>query len=80
MMAFTKDGQADPLMIAKRDALYNTNSQDVKKHRASKLDFSHQPSKEADHWQKGNGSHQLQTVKTDFKSSTCPVLTLALNQ
>ena len=69
MMAFTEDGAADPLMIAKRDALYNSNSEDVKNHRATALDFSHQPSKEADHWMKGNGSHQLKTVKTDFKSS-----------
>ena len=63
MMAFTEDGQADPLVIAKRDALYNSNSADVKKHRASTLDFSHQPSKEADHWVKGNGSHQLMLLR-----------------
>ena len=61
MMAFTEDGAADPLMIAKRDAMYNSNSEDVKKHRATALDFSHQPSKEADHWK---------TVKTDLKSTT----------
>ena len=68
MMAFTGDGACDPLMVAKRDQLYGTNSEERKEHRAKTLDFSHQPSKAADHWMKGNGAHQLQTVKMDFKS------------
>lgn len=68
MMAFTGDGAADPLMIAKRDQLYGTNSEERKQHRANNLDFSHQPSKAADHWMQGNGAHQLELVKKDFKS------------
>ncbi len=69
MMAFTGDGAADPLMIAKRDELYKTDSEERKAHRAKNLDFTHQPSKAADHWMQGNGAYQLETVKTDFKSS-----------
>ena len=67
MMAFTGDGAADPLMVAKRDALYGSNSEERKAHRAKALDFSYQPSKAADHWQQGKGAHQLQLNKTDFK-------------
>ena len=74
MMAFTEEGQADPLMVAKQDQLYGTNSEERKEHRAKTLDFSHQPSKAADHWMKGNGAHQLQTVKMDFKSSELSVI------
>lgn len=69
MMAFTGDGAADPLMVAERDKLYNTNSEERRQHRAKNLDFSHQPSKAADHWMQGKGAYQLETVKTDFKSS-----------
>ena len=69
MMAFTDEGQADPLMVAKRDKLYGTDSEQRKQHRAKNLDFSHQPSKAADHWMQGNGAHQLQTVHVDFKSN-----------
>ncbi|DBA92002.1 TPA: hypothetical protein ACH3X2_003891 [Trebouxia sp. C0005] len=68
MMAFTEEGQADPLMVAKRDKLYGTNSDERKEHRRKTLDFSHQPSSAADHWMQGKGAHQLQTVKMDFKS------------
>jgi hypothetical protein len=68
MMAFTEEGQADPLMVAKRDKLYGTNSEERKEHRRKTLDFSHQPSQAADHWMQGKGAHQLQTVKMDFKS------------
>ena len=68
MMAFSEDGQADPLMIAKRDAEYGTNSKDREEHRAKNLDFSYQPSKAADHWLQGQGAYQLETVKTNFKS------------
>jgi hypothetical protein len=41
MMAFTADGQADPLMVAKWDQQYGTNSAERKAHRAKKLDFSY---------------------------------------
>lgn len=68
MMAFTEEGQADPLMVAKRDKLYGTNSEERKEHRRQNLDFSHQPSPAADHWMQGKGAHQLQTVRMDFKS------------
>ena len=67
MMAFTGDGAADPHMVAKRDAQYGTNSDERKAHREQALDFSHQPSKAADHWMQGNGAYQLQLNKTDFK-------------
>ncbi|KAA6425686.1 MAG: hypothetical protein FRX49_04583 [Trebouxia sp. A1-2] len=70
MMAFTEEGQADPLMVAKRDKLYGTNSDERKEHRRKTLDFSHQPSSAADHWMQGKGAHQLQTVKMDFKSGS----------
>ena len=66
MMAFTGDGAADPCMVAKRDAQYGTNSDERKTHREQALDFSHQPSKAADHWMQGNGAYQLQLNKTDF--------------
>ena len=68
MMAFTEEGQADPLMVAKRDKLYGTNSEQRKEHRRQTLDFSHQPSPAADHWMQGKGAHQLQAVNMDFKS------------
>lgn len=73
MMAFTEEGQADPLMVAKRDKLYGTNSKERKEHRRKTLDFSHQPSPAADHWMQGKGAHQLQTVKMDFKSGELSV-------
>ena len=69
MMAFSADGQADPLMIAKRDKLYGTNSDERKAQRAENMDFSYEPSKAADHWLQGKGAYQLQTSKTGFKSS-----------
>ncbi|KAL3152128.1 hypothetical protein ABBQ32_001226 [Trebouxia sp. C0010 RCD-2024] len=68
MMAFTGDGETDPRMVAKRDAQYGTNSEERRAHREKALDFSHEPSKEADHWMKGKGAYQLQLVKTDFTS------------
>ena len=68
MMAFTEEGQADPLMVAKRDKLYGTNSEKRKEHRRQTLDFSRQPSPSANHWMHNKGAHQLQTVKMDFKS------------
>ena len=70
MMAFTGDahGETDPRMVAKRDAYYGTNSEERRAHREKALDFSHEPSKEADHWMKGKGAYQLQLVKTDFTS------------
>ncbi len=68
MMAFSEDGQADPLVIAKRDAEYGTNSKEREEHRAKNLDFSYQPSKAADHWLQGQGAYQLETVKKIFKS------------
>ena len=68
MMAFSEDGQADPLMIAKRDVEYGTNSKEREEHRAKNLDFSYQPSKAANHWLQGQGAYQLETVKTHFKS------------
>ena len=69
MMAFTADGQADRLMVAKRDQQYGTNSAERKAHRAKNLDFSYQPSKAADHWQQGKDAYQLETNKRQFKSS-----------
>ena len=70
MMAFTGDGAADPRMVAKRDAQYGTNSDERRAHREEALDFSHQPSKAADHWMQGKGAYQLQLNKTDFTSGT----------
>ncbi len=60
-MAFTADGQADPLMVAKWDQQYGTNSAERKAHRAKNLDFSYEPSKAADHWQQGKDAYQLTT-------------------
>ncbi len=57
MMAFTEEGQADPLMVAKRDKLYGTNTEERKEHRRQTLDFSHQTSPAADHWMQGKGAH-----------------------
>ena len=74
MMAFTGDGAADPRMVAKRDAQYGTNSDERKAHREQALDFSHQPSKAADHWMQGQGAYQLHLNKTDFKSGMCTQL------
>ncbi len=68
MMAFTADGQADRLTVAKRDQQYGTNSAERKAHRAKNLDFSYQPSKAADHWQQGKDAYQLETNKRQFKS------------
>ena len=70
MMAFTGDGAADPRMVAKRDAQYGTNSDERKAHREQALDFSHQPSKAADHWMQGSGAYQLQLNKTEFNGGT----------
>ena len=67
MMAFTGDGATDPEMVAKRDKLYGSNSEERREHRRSKLDMSHEPSSEADHWMKGDGAYQLQLVKVPFK-------------
>ena len=78
MMAFTGDGAADPHMVAKRDAQYGTNSDERKAHREQALDFSHQPSKAADHWMQGNGAYQLQLNKADFKSGLSAQLLLLL--
>ena len=69
MMAFTRDGAHDPAMVARRDQYYNVDTEQVKEHRATHLDFSHDPSKDADHWMKGEGAYQLELVKRDFKSS-----------
>ena len=77
MMAFTGDGAADPRMVAKRDAQYGTNSAERKAHREQALDFSHQPSKAADHWMQGKGAYQLELNKTDFKSGM-PLLNLTV--
>ena len=44
-MAFTAGGQAEPLMMAKRDQQYSTNNAERKAHRAKNLDFSYEPSK-----------------------------------
>lgn len=68
MMAFTADGQADPLMVAKRDQQYGTNSAERKAHRSKNLDFSYEPSKAADHWQQGKDAYQLETKNRQFKS------------
>ena len=70
MMAFTADGQADPLMVAKRDQQYGTNSAERKAHRSKNLDFSYEPSKAADHWQQGKDAYQLETNKRQSKSGT----------
>ena len=70
MMAFTKDGQSDDAMIAKRDAHYGTNSEETKAYRASRIDFPEKTSPAADHWEQGNGAYQLQLVKKEFKKST----------
>ena len=67
MMAFTADGQSDPLMVAKRDQQYGTNSSERKAHRAKNLDFSYEPSKAADHWLQGKDAYQLELTKRRFK-------------
>ena len=67
MMAFTKEGQSDPALVAKRDKQYGTDSEERKAYRAQKIDFSKPTSTAADHWEQGDGAHQLQLVKTGFK-------------
>ena len=67
MMAFTKDGQSDTAMVTKRDRHYGTDSEERKAYRAERIDFSKPTSTAAEHWEQGNGAHQLQLVKTDFK-------------
>lgn len=69
MMAFTKEGQSDEAMVAKRDNHYGTNSAETKAYRESRIDFPETTSPAADHWEQGNGAYQLQLVKQDFKKS-----------
>ncbi|KAJ3282018.1 hypothetical protein HK104_011148 [Borealophlyctis nickersoniae] len=64
MMSFTADGQLDPELVAKRDKMFNVDTQELKERR------QHLPSPEidpeADHWKKGE-VWQCKMEKVPFK-------------
>lgn len=70
MMGFTRDGQADPQMVARRDARFGTSSA---QNRARRADVPYPPiDPEADAWQKGIVV-QLEAVRQkDVRHASAP--------
>ena len=71
MMAFTKDGQLSPGLLASRDERCDKETGDVKAAR-SHLKLMEPVHPAANHWESGNGEvMQVQCGRPPFKVSDC---------